>query len=28
MGKNADNQAFQEKNGKIDSRFTFEGKYL
>lgn len=28
MGKNADKQAFQEKNGKIDSRIAFDGKYL
>lgn len=28
MGKNADEQSLQEKNGKNDSRFVYEGKYL
>src|ERR1700744_6384726 len=28
MGKNADEQALQEKNSKTDSRYVFEGNYL
>ena len=28
MGKNADAQALQEKNAKIDSQWAYEGKYL